>query len=200
MIDPYRVLELPIDASSKDVHGAYRRLARRYHPDRNPSPSARARMADLNEAYSWLKDGSRRAKYDRRFVVREPEAFQHVVIDAALEWIRSCSVPLESDATGMLILDPSGEPIGIETVGVLGNFEFDRITAGVARRQAMANPARGLTHMVVLTYRVVASKGFLSRRPAGYPPGGVIDLSRSEWLGTGGPVPCPDVLGPFVAG
>jgi curved DNA-binding protein CbpA len=42
----------------------YRHLAKRYHPDLDPSPEAASRMAELNEAYAVLSDRERRARYD----------------------------------------------------------------------------------------------------------------------------------------
>lgn len=47
------------------VEAAYRRLARKYHPDLNPGDEAGALMRQLNEAYAVLKDPARRAAYDR---------------------------------------------------------------------------------------------------------------------------------------
>jgi curved DNA-binding protein CbpA len=194
MIDPYRVLELPINASSEDIHTAYRDLARRYHPDRNGDTEAPARMIELNEAYSWLKDDDRRRKYDRQFIVREPESFQRVVIEAALDRIRSAGGAVEEIEAGLMILDPGGVRVGIDTVGVLGEVEFDRISARFCRQWSAVR----LGYAVVLAYRVVAAPGFRSRRPPDCPPGGVVDLVRSEWFGED-PVPCPEALGPLLA-
>jgi hypothetical protein len=50
----YVVLELPVDASEAQVRAAYRRLARQYHPDLNPSPEAKHRMQEINQAYKIL--------------------------------------------------------------------------------------------------------------------------------------------------
>ncbi len=57
MADPYKVLGLRPGASEQDVARAYRRLAKKYHPDLNPgNPAAEARMRDINEAYARLKN------------------------------------------------------------------------------------------------------------------------------------------------
>ena len=42
----------------------YRHLAKRFHPDKDPSPEAQARMAEINEAYEILEDPDKRARYD----------------------------------------------------------------------------------------------------------------------------------------
>jgi DnaJ-class molecular chaperone len=63
--DFYQTLELPRTASPGDIKRAFRRLARKYHPDLNPGdPTAEDRMEDLNLAYEVLSDKKRRADYD----------------------------------------------------------------------------------------------------------------------------------------
>jgi curved DNA-binding protein CbpA len=47
------------------IEAAYRRLARKYHPDVSQSPNAEARMRELNAAYEVLRDPTRRADYDQ---------------------------------------------------------------------------------------------------------------------------------------
>ena len=63
--DPYRILRLPRDATPLQIESAYHRLAKQYHPDRNKSPDANARMAEINWAYELLSDPQRRREYDR---------------------------------------------------------------------------------------------------------------------------------------
>jgi curved DNA-binding protein len=48
----YDILQIKPDASADEIQHAYRKLALRYHPDRNPAPDAAAKMADINEAFS----------------------------------------------------------------------------------------------------------------------------------------------------
>ncbi|OGD21155.1 MAG: molecular chaperone DnaJ [Candidatus Aminicenantes bacterium RBG_16_63_16] len=64
--DYYEVLGLPRTASQEEVKLAYRQLALKYHPDRNPgSQEAEERFKEAAEAYSVLGDGDKRATYDR---------------------------------------------------------------------------------------------------------------------------------------
>lgn len=64
--DPYEVLGVPRDASADEIKSAYRRLARRYHPDVNPDdPSAKEKFQEIGEAYGVLSDADRRARFDR---------------------------------------------------------------------------------------------------------------------------------------
>jgi len=64
--DYYEVLGVGRDATEEDLKKAYRRLAMKYHPDRNQGDKeAETRFKELNEAYDVLKDGEKRAAYDR---------------------------------------------------------------------------------------------------------------------------------------
>jgi molecular chaperone DnaJ len=63
--DYYEVLNLDRGASADDVRQAYRRLAKKYHPDVNKEPDAEERFKEINEAYAVLSDDERRAAYDR---------------------------------------------------------------------------------------------------------------------------------------
>ena len=60
----YDVLMVSPAADSRLLAVVYRHLAKRYHPDLDPSPEAAARMAELNEAYAVLSDRARRDHYD----------------------------------------------------------------------------------------------------------------------------------------
>ena len=58
MKDPYEVLGISRDASDEEVTKAYRRLAKKYHPDLNPDdPVAAEKMAEINAAYDMIKSG-----------------------------------------------------------------------------------------------------------------------------------------------
>ena len=60
----YKILEVDSEASLEVIEAAYRRLARRYHPDVNASQDAKSKMQELNEAYSVLRDPQQRMSYD----------------------------------------------------------------------------------------------------------------------------------------
>jgi molecular chaperone DnaJ len=66
MKDPYETLGIGRDASDVDVKKAYRRLARKHHPDVNPGDgAAQKRFQDISAAYEILKDPERRKRFDR---------------------------------------------------------------------------------------------------------------------------------------
>ena len=64
--DYYNTLGVNRDASERELKQAYRRLARKYHPDVNPGDkSAEAKFKEINEAYEVLSDKEKRQKYDQ---------------------------------------------------------------------------------------------------------------------------------------
>lgn len=63
--DYYQIMGLARDASPDDIKRAYRKLARKYHPDVSKEADAEARFKELGEAYEVLKDPEKRAAYDR---------------------------------------------------------------------------------------------------------------------------------------
>lgn len=65
-IDYYNVLGVDKKASQKDIKAAYRKLARKYHPDLNPNDeSAKKKFQQINEAHMVLTDAEKRKKYDQ---------------------------------------------------------------------------------------------------------------------------------------
>ena len=65
--DYYRILGVNRDASAQDIKKAFRQLALRYHPDRNPDNMKRAeeKFKEINEAYEVLGDEQKKRQYDR---------------------------------------------------------------------------------------------------------------------------------------
>lgn len=63
--DYYNVLGVSRDASDKEINSAYRKLAKKYHPDINHEPGAEEKYKKINEAYEVLHDQQKRAQYDQ---------------------------------------------------------------------------------------------------------------------------------------
>src|ERR1700729_215529 len=63
--DYYEVLGVPRDADQDTIRRAYRRLARKYHPDLNSDSDAEDSFKELGEAYEVLSDAEKRERYDR---------------------------------------------------------------------------------------------------------------------------------------
>ena len=63
--DYYKTLGVPRDASNDDIKRAYRRLARKYHPDVSKQANAEEKFKEIGEAYEVLKDAEKRSRYDQ---------------------------------------------------------------------------------------------------------------------------------------
>ncbi len=61
----YQILQVDPSAEPEVIEAAFKRLARKYHPDHNPAPEAVGQMQAINAAYAVLRDARRRAQYDQ---------------------------------------------------------------------------------------------------------------------------------------
>ena len=65
MRDPYQVLGVPKTASEKEIKSAFRKLAKKFHPDQNKdNPQAKARFTEVNSAYEIIGDKKKRTQFD----------------------------------------------------------------------------------------------------------------------------------------
>ena len=62
--DYYEILGVARDADAAAIKSAYRKLARKYHPDVNKTKEAEEKFKDINEAYEVLSDKAKRQRYD----------------------------------------------------------------------------------------------------------------------------------------
>lgn len=104
--DHYKILEVRRDASADDVQHAYRALAMRYHPDRNASPEAAAKMTVINEAWEVLGDALRRRDYDVQIAKPAPNAD---IVAAILLAARECVL-----RGGWRVLEDNGRTLLLE--------------------------------------------------------------------------------------
>ena len=88
MKDHYAQLGVAPDATADGIKAAYRRLAARYHPDRNPDPLAAQHFRAAQEAYDVLADAARRKAYDetrRRSLIDDPLAAARAIWSNIIE-------------------------------------------------------------------------------------------------------------------
>jgi curved DNA-binding protein CbpA len=130
-IDHYALLGVGSDASAREIRRAYRRLARRHHPDVNPRPDGHSRFAELAHAYAILNDPAERARYDemlRRPALASPPAtprapvvpqpFRRGILELSSREARHLArhpVTLR-DGHGRLIVLPAGTRHGEEII------------------------------------------------------------------------------------
>ncbi len=77
----YILLGISPGATEDEVKQAYLRLAKIYHPDKNKSPDATKKMADINLAYEILRDSHRRKKYDLENNIDVPDDGQEIELE-----------------------------------------------------------------------------------------------------------------------
>lgn len=65
MRDPYEVLGVSKASSDADIKKAFRKLAKKYHPDQSKDPKAKERFSEINDAYEILGDKAKRGQFDR---------------------------------------------------------------------------------------------------------------------------------------
>ncbi|CAE6510106.1 unnamed protein product [Rhizoctonia solani] len=63
--DYYKVLDVDRRANDATIKKAYKKLSKKYHPDKNPTPEAKDKFVDISRAYEVLSDSEKRAIYDR---------------------------------------------------------------------------------------------------------------------------------------
>ncbi len=120
--DYYEILGVPRNASQEEIKKAFRRLARKYHPDINKDPSAQEKFKEINEAYQVLSDPEKRKLYD---------TYGHAAFEGTGQ-TQAQDIPSIDD----LLREFFGEGFG---------FDFDTIfeRASRSRRRGERRPLRG---------------------------------------------------------
>ncbi|MHA1281255.1 MAG: DnaJ C-terminal domain-containing protein [Promethearchaeota archaeon] len=113
--DYYKILGVPRNATKEEIKRAFRKLARKYHPDVNPNePRSGEKFKEISEAYSVLSDDKKREMYDKFGVVDgDPEAYK--------QWFRG------GPGRTRVYRSPDGTTVYYSTTGSPGDFDFSDI-------------------------------------------------------------------------
>ena len=136
--NPYEILQVSEKAEQEVIEAAYRRLARKYHPDTNPQPSANDHMQKLNWAYELLINPIKRAEYDflshRRnatnqnaqdFSYREPEREKNKASDFQQNRTSYAETPAYKETNKVKVKKPSIiQTISISILLLVGYYVF----------------------------------------------------------------------------
>lgn len=138
--DPYTVLQVDSDADREVIEFAYKRLARKYHPDVSTEPNAIARMVEINQAWELLRDPVRRASVDRARTRSAAATARVVAADgrahAAARGHTAPPPPTQAGSEGgdtwpfPGMQDPSTGSFGPHGEGVSPNWSSGRSTEG----------------------------------------------------------------------
>jgi curved DNA-binding protein len=134
--DYYEVLGVPRTASAEELQQAYRRLARRHHPDVNKDPGAEDRFKEVNEAYQVLSDPDTRARYDRfgPDFRRIPEGAEREAAGAGFGGFRGRR-PGAGGRSRRVHVDEGGQRIYVDEGGFgdegLGGIDLDDLLGGL---------------------------------------------------------------------
>ena len=177
----YDILQITPEASADEIQHAYRKLAMRYHPDRNPAPDAAAKMADINEAYEMLQNPIQRgiAEVPVSRADQKDDLAQSILSAARVVILRNgWTVSHEENS---LVLFETGNPrVRIALTNRLRNESLVRISRQF--REIVAVLAVQLEGPIAPGMKVT-----------------VIDLMHAQWHGAPVPDgPCKSLLSGFL--
>ena len=118
--DYYQILGVTKDASAEDIKKAFRRLALRYHPDRNPgnTEESEEKFKEINEAHEVLGDERKRQEYDQ--IISQPAYWYEAGMTGRY------SANLDEDAIRMRSLMRMFSEMGLG-IGPFGGFGFNEM-------------------------------------------------------------------------
>ncbi|MFZ5557066.1 MAG: DnaJ C-terminal domain-containing protein [Pseudomonadota bacterium] len=198
--DYYKALGVARDATAEDIKKAFRRLARKYHPDVSKEPDAERRMQEVNEAYAVLSDPEKRAAYDQLGRSYRPgEEFRPPPDwDAGFEFSARGFSPEEAAGFSDFFAELFGRMGGFRQRGefrVRGEdhqakvlLDLEDAFHGATRQITLRVPRPGADGRVALETRTLNV-----RIPAGVREGQIIRLAGQGAPGTGG-APAGDLL------
>jgi len=132
--DYYEILGVSRSATQEEIKRAYRRLAKQFHPDRNPDPQAEKTFKEVQQAYQVLSQPEKRSQYDRFGEVGVGEVRNDPRGRTVYEWGGGSSVSVD-DLEDLMSAFGRGAP---------GASIFEELLGGVSRRRSRPSPRRGV--------------------------------------------------------
>ena len=177
----YDILQIQPDASTDEIQHAYRKLAMRYHPDRNPAPDAAAQMAAINEAYEILQDPLQRGNTDPPpKKAAHPDDLTFSILSAARTVILRNGWTLTHDDHNVVLFETGSDRVRIVLI--------DRLTKDSLLR--IARQFRGISAVLAVHIEGPIAVGTKTT---------VIDLMHAKWHGAPIPEgPCKSLLSGFL--
>lgn len=142
MYDPsndfYKILQVDPAAEPEVIKAAYRRLADKYHPDKNKSPNALEKMQGINEAYSVLGDSTKRTQYDSERQQAQYPQSKYTKKESKMSY--TAEISRTSPTLFVFLLDQSGSMSG----------QFGGQTSGISKANGVADAInRMLSNLVI---------------------------------------------------
>ena len=177
----YDILQIKSGASADEIQHAYRQLAMRYHPDRNSSPDAAAKMADINEAYEVLQNPLQRGISDAPVPTAIPASdLTFSILSAARAVILR---------NGWTVVQEEGTVVLFET----GNPRARSLLTDRLTRDSLSRMLRQFREAVAVLAVHIEGPIAVGARIT------VIDLMHAQWHGAPVPDgPCKSLLSGFL--
>jgi curved DNA-binding protein len=158
--DLYEILGVNRNASEEDIKKAYRKLARQYHPDRNPGDKqAEVKFKEIQDAYDILSDKNKRAQFDRFGHVGPDGGFGGRGGGNTFRWGGGPGGPQEIDPGQAADLFRQFFGGGMGGPGGMGGFDEVFTQPGKGRRSRRAAPAQEVESEVSIPFLTAALGG-----------------------------------------
>jgi len=177
----YDILQIKPDASADEIQHAYRKLAMRYHPDRNPDPDAAAKMADINEAYEMLQNPLQRGNAEAPVSkANQTDDLTHSILSAARAVILRNGWTVTHEENSLVLFETGNPRVQIALTDRLRKDSLFRISRQF--REIVAVLAVQIEEPIASGMKIT-----------------VIDLMHARWHGSPVPDgPCKSLLSGFL--
>jgi curved DNA-binding protein len=187
--DYYKILGVSRSATADEIHKAFRKLARKYHPDVSKSPDAETQFKNINEAYEVLKDPEKRKRYDS--LGRHWKAGQQFTPPPGFGGFRMEFGPDDSfGGFSDFFQNIFGDLLGFQGQRARGPGFGQRGRDHEAEIEvSLEELAKGAKKTIQLERQVPDSRGHVTRRRVSYDvriPKGLTDGSKIRLSGQGG--------------